>query len=80
MKSAMETPCDGSPLLLFTELLNAALEAGQCFFSFSDLSFELARIESNFSTAPTGEITVHLYPSDTFFRFSTAVFTGDFNL
>ncbi len=77
---AISIKCDSSPFVLFTKLLDGRLKVGERTLDFSDLCFELFRIESDFSSAGTGELVVRLYPSDGFLRFATTVLAGDFDL
>jgi len=65
--------CDASPLILFTELLDSALQSRERLFNLSDLDFELARIEHDISCANTGELLVRLYPSDSLLRFAATL-------
>ena len=76
----MAITCDASPLLLFAKILEAALQGRERLFDLGNLGFELARVESGFCAAGTGETLVRLYPSDAFLRFATTVFAGDFDL
>ena len=77
--AAITVNCDASPLMLFTKIFEAALQGRERFLDLGDFSFELARIESDFCAAGTGELLVRLYPSDAFLRFAATVFAGDFN-
>jgi len=78
--SNMGIIADTKPLLLFIKLLDIVLQSSNRPFDISDFSFELARIETDFSATGTGKLTVILYPSDAFLRFAGTSFTGDFNL
>jgi len=80
MMTTLSIKCDASPLILFTELLNGALQRRARFFNLGDLGFELARVEHDVSSAKTGELLVRLYPSDSFLRFATTLFAWDVNL
>jgi hypothetical protein len=80
MMTTISIKCDASPLVLFTELLTGALQSRDRLFNFSDLGFELARVEHDVSSANTGELLVRLYPSDSFLRFAVTLLAGDVNL
>lgn len=66
--------CVSIPLLLFAQLFECVLQARQRTLNFADLTFELARVESDFNSTGTGEFTVRLYPSDAFLCFVAALF------
>ena len=70
------------PLAAFIALLKHFTETRERFFDSSDLTFELARIESNYSSTDTDKLVVTLYPSDCFLNFVATFFTseGDFNV
>ena len=72
--------CDASPLLLFIEFIKSALQVCNRTITLGDLSFELARIETDNNTAGAGEITIVLYPSDAFLRFAVTLCAGNFDL
>ena len=67
-----------APALLFIELFKRAVEAGNRSFDFSDLGFELLRVEQGAAVA--GKLIFTLYPSDAFLRFAAATLARDFNL
>lgn len=69
---------DVSPLLSFLKLLEFACQRCQRTFNFCDLTFQIARVERNFSSATTGEMLVTFYPSDAFLDFAAKLFADDF--
>lgn len=78
--TALKITCDSAPLRSFTELFEAALKVRNLSLDLGNLTFELARIDTDFSAASAGELTVRLYPSDAFLRFAAAVLAGNFDL
>ncbi len=70
---------DTKPLLLFIKLFDSILQVCNRSIDASDFSFELARIESNFSSTSTNEFIITLYPSDAFLSILSTYRTGDIN-
>lgn len=68
---------DTKPLVLFIKLFDSILKVFNRNINTGDFSFELARVESNFSPTGTNELLVTLYPSDAFLRFLPACGTRD---
>lgn len=68
---------DNKPLELFVKLLKAISQVPNSRFVFGDLPSELARIETNLSTADANELIVTFYPSDAFLRFVSTFGAGD---
>lgn len=71
---------DGSPVLLFIELLQCALHFCRPPIKLDEITSDFVRIESNFTPAPVSELRVTLYPSDRFLRHAAAVFAGKLDL
>lgn len=76
----MKLKLDASPLRLFAEFVETALEVKEGTFNFRDFGSELLRIETEESATIADEFIIHLYPSDRFMRAAAAVFAGDGNL
>lgn len=79
MDTKLKLTVDTQPLILFTEVLQGFLKRIERPLDLGNLTFELARIDSDFSTANTGELFVRLYPSDAFLSFAGTIFTGKFD-
>jgi hypothetical protein len=78
-KQTLTIECDDQPLMLFTEIFESFLKRNVLFLDSCDLSFELARIDCDFSAASTSKLFVRFYPSDAFLSFAGAIFAGNFN-
>ena len=68
--------CDTRPLLAYVELLEKSFGG---LLKTLDLPPELVRVESDTSTAATGELMVRLYPSDALLSFAAALGARDAN-
>jgi hypothetical protein len=71
--------CNTKPLMGYIALLEHLIELGKLSFDLSDLSFELARIDTYNSATSTGELFITLYPSDSLLCFVAAALAGDTN-
>ena len=80
MNLTLDIQCDSAPLALFTKLLQGAFKVSERALNFSDLPFELVRVESDLDSAATGKLLVTLYPSDAFLGFAAASLAGYFDL
>lgn len=67
------------PLMGYIALLEHLIKLGKLSFDLSDLSFELARVDTYNSATSTGELLVTLYPSDSLLCFIAAALAGDTN-
>jgi hypothetical protein len=78
--ASIEISADTRPIMLFIKMLESVLQAGNSRINLSDFDSKLVRIEMDSSSTGTGEITVTLYPSDTFLRLAVTLCAGNFNL
>ena len=79
METTVKIICDAQPFISFAETLESFLQRRERLFDFSDLRFELTRVECDLGTAGTGKVLVRLYPSDALLGFAGAIFARDFN-
>lgn len=79
MGAEIKLKVDTKPLLLYLEVFKRILQISNSSINFSDFSSEIVRFETDNSTASAGEISITLYPSDTFIRFVSALWTSDGN-
>lgn len=69
MENQLKIGCDNGPLLSFLQLLKVA----KIVIDFNNLGCEFARVESDYSSAVAGEMTVRFYPSDGLLRHVSAL-------
>jgi len=72
--------CDGSPFILFVELLDRFLKGVKRALDLGDLGGELCRVESDYGSAGAGKCVVRLYPSDGLLRYAATALAGEVNL
>ena len=75
----LKIECDAQPFLLFTEVFESFLERIKRPLDLGNLSFELVRLDTDYTAASAGKLIVRLYPSDAFLSFAGAIFAGDLN-
>ena len=79
MTAEIKLKVDSKPLMLYLEVFKRVLQIRNSPINFCDFSSEIVRFETDNGTANTGEISIILYPSDTFIRFVSALWTSDCN-
>ena len=69
--------CNTKPFVGYIKSLKHLVDFGELTLNLSELDFELARIDTDYSTAPTSELLVTLYPSDSLLSFVATALAGD---
>jgi len=73
----IEIATNAAPFLLFSKILEHAIQVGERSFNLCDFPAELIRVETDYGSADAGKLLVTFYPSDSFLVFASAILAGN---